>query len=219
MTKTKTLFLICVLATLLISCQKEVSLQDLGGQGNGGGTNNPPGSNNGSITGTWNFVGLSAHTRSTVMVSAGGMQMKTVTVSDYDGKNNTGTITISASDFAFTNIGYSIDTTMHAKFYMDGVLVSDLEQPFEMVSPPTSHTTAYTRNNNDSLTLANGVFTMTDPSPSAPTATGPLGMRIGWAGDTLLLKIVNSFTKTIESGGTPAAFTGELAGTLKLKKQ
>ena len=187
----KTILLIFSLTAFLVSCQKEVDFQT---------TNNPPGNpggggnNNTNIIGDWDFVGMTAHTYSAVTVTEAGQQLMAVTVSDYITQNNVGTVKITASDFISTGIGYEIDTTVNSKTYINGILVDDTDFPFLVKLPPTNSTAPYIRINNDSLTTT-GAFGAPDPSGSIPTGT--VGMKIGWSGDTLLLKIASSFTQNI----------------------
>jgi len=68
---------------------KEVNFSINNGNNTGGSNNN-----NNSITGDWNFINSIAHTKSTVTVAQGSDELKSVTVSDYVTKNNTGTIKI-----------------------------------------------------------------------------------------------------------------------------
>src|SRR5215475_13953206 len=100
------------LAVFLLSCQKEVGFQDQ--QTPGGGPADK------SILGDYVFVDLSASTKSTVTVTDLGMQMKSVTTSDYITRNNTGTVKITSNQMLFNKIGYSIDTTMHVLTYLGG---------------------------------------------------------------------------------------------------
>lgn len=205
------LLLIFSLTVFLSSCQKEVDFQNQNDPGNPGGG----GTGNHNITGDWNFVGIAAHTNSTVTVSAGGDQIRAVTVSDYISQNNAGTVKITASDFISTGVGYVIDTTMNSKTYINGVLFDDSDFPFDETVPPTNSTTPYTRINNDSLTVI-GPFGAPDPSGSTPT--GPVGIKISWSGDTLLLKVKSSFTQTVTQGGVPGTLTGTVIGITKLKR-
>lgn len=214
LTTTKTLLLIFSLAAFLVSCQKEVDFQNInnppGNPGGGGGNNNT------NIIGDWDFVGMTAHTYSAVTVTEGGQQLKAVTVSDYITQNNVGTVKITASDFISTGIGYEIDTTVNSKTYINGVLFDDTDFPFVVTLPPTSSTSPYTRINNDSLTTT-GAFGAPDPSGSIPTDT--VGMKIGWSGDTLLLKIASSFTQNVSQGGVPGVLTASVNGVSKLKRR
>ncbi len=209
----KTLLLIYSLMILLISCQKEINFQN---SNNSGGNTGGGGTSNNSIIGEWNFVGMVAHTSSSVSVVAGSDQLKSITVSDYATKNNVGTVKITSTQFISTGLAYSIDTTMNVKTYINGSLFDDSDLPFVLSAPANSSTSDYTRINNDSLTMI-GAFGA--PSgPSGTTPTGPVGVRISWAGDTLLLKVASSFTQTISQGGVPGVLTGVVNGITKLKR-
>ncbi len=209
-------------ALLLTSCQKEIdSLAPGNGTANppGTGTGNPPGTGTGNtniITGEYDFVGLSATTYSSVVVSEQGSELKSVSVSDYVTKNNVGTATITATDIMFIGVGYSIDTTTNGKTYLDGVLLMDTDLPFVASFPPTNTTNPYTRINDDSLNVV-GALGVADPSGVTPT--GPVGVKLSRSGDTLLLKINSSFTQVISQDGVEGLLTGYVHGDSKLKKR
>lgn len=213
--KTNLLFLISAAIVLLSSCQKEVSLQN--DSGNGG--NNQGGGNNTSIVGDWDFVGLSVQSTSIVEVSDVGIQLKTVTTGDFDSKNNSGTIKITSNQFSYSNITYDVDTVVNMQMYLNGDLLSDEEMPYVFSPTPMSNATTYVRNTNDSLTLKNGIFSLADPSQGGPVGTGEIGMKISWASDTLLLKMVTPFSRTIVNQGVPGVLSGNMTGTMKLKKK
>jgi hypothetical protein len=92
-----------------------------------------------------------AHTESSVTADASGIQVKAVTVSDYMTKSNTGTMKITADQLIGTNVGYSIDTTINVKTYMDNALFDDSEVPFVGTTPPTNSTSTYVRVSADSI--------------------------------------------------------------------
>jgi hypothetical protein len=202
--------LILGLIVFFVSCQKEVNLQNQGGSGGGtgsGGTN--------SIIGDYDFVGMTAHTNSTVSVATMGQQLKTITVSDYTSESNAGAVKITSNQFISTGLAYSIDTIMNVKTYIDNVLFDDADLPFTASVPPTSSTSPYVRNTADSITVT-GAFGVPDPSGGAPT--GPVGIKLSWSGDTLLLKVATTVTQSISQGGIPGTFTGTVNGVTKLKK-
>lgn len=214
-TGTKTLLLILSgFMLFLISCQKEVSFDNSTGQG-GGGTGGGPGGNR-SILGDYDFVGVIAHTNTSITVDAGGQQLKTVTISDYTGKNYAGTVKITSNQIIATDLSYLVDTMVNAKTYVDGVLVDDSNYPFTASIPPTSNTTPYVLNSPDSITVTGPFGIATGPSGTAPT--GSVGERISWSGDTLIFRTSVSFTQSINQGGVPATFTGFIDATTKLKK-
>jgi hypothetical protein len=194
------------------SCQKEIDYATGSGPGGTGGTGN---TNN--IVGDYDFVGMVAHTQSIVSVSAPGQELKSITVSDYTTKSNIGTVKITSSQFISTGLGYAIDTTMNVKTYIDNVLFDDSDFPFVASVPATSSTSPYVRNSADSITVTGAIGVSPDPSGSIPT--GPVGVKLRWSGDTLLLTINSSFTQSISQGGVPGVITGSVNGVTKLKKR
>ncbi len=202
--------------TIFTSCQKEVSVE-LGGSNNGSGNGNGGGNTTTNIAGDYDFVGMHAHTLSTVTATVAGEVIKTVTESDYFSKNNIGTVKITASELINTNVGYSIDTTMHAKMYIDGALIDDSDYPFVATVPPTSSTSTYVRNSADSITATGSFGSTPDPTGNAPT--GPVGIKLSWSGDTLIMKSAATFTQNINQGGVPATFVGSVSAVTKLKKK
>ena len=201
---------VIAIAVFLVSCQKELHFNDpvnAGGNGGGNNTNN--------IVGDYDFVGMNAHTVSIVTVSQSGQNLKTVTTSDYNTLNNSGTVKITANQVISTNNAYSIDTIMNSKTYINGLLLDDSDFPFVISSPPTSSTSSYVRNSSDSITMTGPIGF---PDPSGNIATGSVGSKLSWHGDTLYMKVSTAFTQTITQGGIPANFTGTVTGTSKLKK-
>ena len=210
--RAKTLISVLILTIVIFSCQKEVDFQNGANQGGtGSGTGN-----NRTIVGDYDFVGSWAHTLSTVTVNAGGDQLKTVTVSDYATENNTGTVKITSNQFIVSNMSYDIDTMMNAKTYVNGVLVNNSDFPFVVSQPATSSTSNYVKNSADSITIT-GAFGAPDPSGNTPT--GPVGARVSWSGDTLILKVNTTVSQTITQGGVPGQFAGTVNGITKLKKR
>jgi hypothetical protein len=203
----------------LASCQKEASFEVNGnGNGNGPGGGGSGGSGNTTdITGNYDFVGISAHTVSTVIIDAAGDELKTISTSDYASDNNAGTVTITSNQMNVTGIAYSISSTVNGKTYLNNSLISDIDAPFDVTVPPSSSNSTYTRISNDSIRVSGGFGSTPDPSGAAPT--GPVGVKLSWSGDTLLLKIHTTISQTISQGGVPAQFTGTVIGITKLKKK
>jgi hypothetical protein len=209
---TPRLLLIFSIVLFLASCQKEISfdngiINNPGGGGAGGNT---------SITGNWDFIGMSAHTKSTVTATVAGEELKTVTVSDYVTKNNGGTVNITSNQFISTGFSYSIDTIMNVKTYLSGILFDDSDVPFVTSVPASASTSSYVRNSADSITVT-GSFGGS-PNPSGNAATGPVGLKLSWSGDTLIMKLASTYTQTITQGGIPAVFVGSVNGVTKLKR-
>ena len=193
------------LMVVLVSCQKEID----SGVGGGNGSNK-------NIIGDWDFVGMTASTNATVTVPSPLGETKVVTTSAYRTENNTGTVKITGTEFIYNNFGYSIDTVMNVKTYMAGLLIDNTNMPFAITSPPLSDTTTYTKISSDSLNV-NGFAGVPDPTGMMPT--GPVGVKIGWSGDTLLLKVQTTISQNINQGGVNATLSGSVNGVTKLKRR
>jgi hypothetical protein len=197
---------------VITSCQKELSF----GNGNNGGGSGGGGNSTANIAGDYDFVGLVAHTEATVTASQLGQTVKTVTVSDYVTFNNSGTLRITSNQMTSTDIAFDIDTMMNAKTYINNVLMDDSDFPFIMSSPPQSGTSTYVRNSPDSITIT-GPFAY--PDPTGNPATGSIGSKLEWHGDTLHMKTATTYTRNITQGGIPAVFTGTVTGVQKFRKK
>jgi hypothetical protein len=207
----ETLFLIVGMATLFTACQKEVDLQDI--------TTNPPpggGTNNNSIIGTWNFVGMVASTKSTLVAGTGVDEEKITTSYGFISKNNKGTVTINASNFTSAAVGYSIDTVVTTVFYLGGDLIDSVDTDFTFTMPLSSGTVPYKAIGNDSLYFSSGFISL-DPKAS-PTATVASGSKITWAGDTLILKTIYANTQDQVVNGVIAKRSDYISQLVKLKK-
>ncbi len=212
--RTATKLLLLSLAIVFTACQKEVDYAPANNSSGTGGTGGTGNTNN--IEGDYDFVGMAAHTESSITVAASGSEVKSVTVSDYITKENTGTMKITSDQFISTNLGYSIDTIVNVKTYLDNVLFDDSDVPYAGSAPPSSGTTPYVRNSADSITATGFLGIPSDPSGAIPT--GPTGLKLSWSGDTLLLKINTNFTQSVSQGGVPGTMVASVKGTFKLKK-
>ena len=189
-----------ILTIFLVSCQKEVDLQT----GGGGGTVPK------DITGNYKFISITANTKATVVAGTGTAQEKLITTSNYTTTNNVGTIAITSTDFTTTGVGYTAAGVATNEYYLGGALIQSIDVPFDEDIPPTSDNSKYKRINNDSLYFDDG-----DPTG----ASVPIGARISWAGDTLIMKMAFSITSTEDlGGGIMAQVTQAATELVKLKK-
>lgn len=205
---TRTLALL-LLATTVFSCQKEVTFDD---PGNGGGTSTV------SIIGDWDFVNLQANTKSVVELSEAGMSLRSVTTSAYLTKNNSGTVTFTASQIQMNNIAYDIDTVMQVQTFLNGAIFDNSVLPFVLSYPSSSKSGAYTRNTADSITFAPG-FAGAPANPSGAADPDPVGARLKMSGDTLLLLINTTYTVPVTQNGTTGTLSAQLQGIMRLKKR
>jgi len=200
--------LIAIISTLLFSCQKEVDFQD----GSGGGATT-------EIIGNYSFVSMTANTKATIVTGTGPLQEKAISTSAYTTTNNVGTVNITATNFITTGIGYSIAGIAATEYYVAGILVTSMDLPFDFDLPPTDGNSTYRRINNDSIYFDNGFISYDPNGTGTPTATLPIGARISWRGDTLLMKTVFSQTSTQDiGGGIMAQVTSAGDQLIKMKK-
>lgn len=212
----KQFFLLLFTGVSLVACQKEVNFQNEGSQGNGNGN----GTNNINIKGDWTFTGANAKTYAAITITEGTETLKSITTSDYDTQENTGSLTITDKQFIFTGIGHKVSDIAHSVTYYNGDLFDETDMPFEAVTPPTDNTSPYVRNTNDSVTLTTSLGMLPDPSGGlTPTPAGPLGMKISISGDVLTLVMKTAFSNTITQAGIPAFFDAKLESIMKFKRK
>jgi len=215
--RTTAKLLLFTLAIAFTACQKEVDYAtSTTSSGTGGTSGNGNTNSTSNIEGVYDFIGMSAHTESAITVSAQGSEVKAVTVSDYITKDNTGTVKITSDQFISTDLSYSIDTTVNVKTYLDNVLFDDSDVPYTGSVPLTSDSSPYVRNSTDSITATGFLGVPSDPSGTIPT--GPVGLKLSWSGDTLLMKVNTSFTQSVTQSGVPGTMVASVNGTFKLKK-
>jgi len=205
------LFIVIAISTLFIACQKEVDFQDI--------TNNPPpggGTTNNSIIGTWNFVGMVASTRSSVVAGTGPAEEKAISYYGFISENNVGTVTINAATITSAGVGYSIDTIVTTEFYLGGVLIDTFHTDFAFDMPLTSAVAPYKAVGSDSIYFSSGFLTL-DPTAGA-TPTAATGSKISWSGDTLLIKTVIVENRTESVNGVMATISDNISQVVKLKK-
>jgi hypothetical protein len=203
---------ILAVGVIVSSCQKEISFSN---------ESNTGGNSNSSLAGDWKFVGMNGSVETVISATQAGMEMKAVAFASYIAKNCTGTVTFTATEFNYSNLAYDVDTTINLKVYVGGLLLSNTDEPFAFNSPPTTNSADYVRNNSDSITLSNlpidpNIPTMPGGGPVPVLPSGPFGARILWMGDTLSLKVSNSFSTTVTQNGVPARFDAGFSSMIKL---
>ena len=207
----KTLCIVIVISALFTACQKEVDFQDI--------ANNPApggGTTNNSIIGTWNFVGMVASTRSSVVAGTGPAEEKAVTSYGFISEKNVGTITIDAATITSSGVGYSIDTVVTSEFYLGGVLIDTINTDFAFDMPVSSAVAPYKAVGSDSIYFSSGFLTL-DPSAGV-TPTTAAGSKISWSGDTLLIKTIVVENRTESVNGVTATIANNISQVVKLKK-
>jgi hypothetical protein len=189
--KNTCLLLAVAVIAILSSCQKEIYFEE-------------EEINNRTIVGDWIFVGASGTMQTTVTGTFNQIPGSAVATINYRSKNNSGTATFTADKFSYSNITYDVDTVAKVKLFAGGFPINEMEQPFAFNFPPASKSVDYVLNSKDSLTFSSipidpAIPTIPGipPIPQPALPSGPFGARIGWSGDTLLIKTTLTFSQTI----------------------
>jgi hypothetical protein len=176
---THSLYLLAIGAATFASCSKEESIEP-GNNGGGGGAGTQ------ALIGTYDFLYMAAHTESDITMTMAGETMRTVTISDYVSKQNTGIYEFTAKEMKSAGIGYTVDTVVKAWSYTNGQLDEEFEAPF------TFSTTGYTSSGTYKLIGTDSIYSESGFA-SVPTGGGgqtnipiePSGTKFFWSGDTL----------------------------------
>lgn len=137
MTRLKLLFPVAIICLFLVSCSKEKSI-DSSTDIPGG-----PGTGSTSLIGNWKLVGIHISTKAVVEMKDAGLDLKTITYSDYDTKDHQGTMKITKTTMESTNWGYSVDDVAIGYYYEDNVLIDSVELPLVISFPPANFTSTY----------------------------------------------------------------------------
>ncbi|GEP98930.1 hypothetical protein [Chitinophaga cymbidii] len=171
---THSLYLLALATTTFVSCGKEESLE--------------PDENAAvkqELIGTYDFLYMAAHTESDVSMNYAGENLRTVTISDYISKDNTGTYEITASEVKSVGIGYTIDTVIKVRSY-DGGQIDEMEAGFTFTVADLNSSSTYKLVGTDSLYAESGFASV--PSGSGGQTDLPVkpsGAKFFWSGDTL----------------------------------
>jgi hypothetical protein len=161
-----------VSSLLWVSCQKEVSQEaGLGSK---------------DLQGNWKFIGMYSKTESIVELTDGIDSLKTVTQSEYNSIENTGTLKIDGSNMTSNGFGYTVDTKAKGFVYENNVLVDTISAPFNFVLPSTSMVSPYVRINTDSIYFSGDQFINIAASTSLAQ---PTGVKLTFDGDKLLMNV------------------------------
>jgi len=215
MKKMRLLWLIPVMTAFFISCQKEVHLQDDNNSGGTGGSGN----NNREIVGDYEFAGIAGTATTTVTVDDVLGQSRTESVDKYATTNNRGLVKITSNKLTYTGFAYSISSSTHVKIYLGSLLVGEQDIPYAYDVPESAGENNYVKNSNDSLTFEKLLFVDSNPLQAATLDPKPMGARVSWKSDTLVLKIKTTVTGTVSQTGTNAKYSSLFDGVMNLKKK
>ena len=146
----------------------------------------PAGSTTPNLNGNWKFLGMHSKTESIVELTDGVDLLKTITLSEYNSTNNTGTLDIDATKMTSTNFGYQVDTVASGFIYENNVLIDTVSAPFSFILPPSNSVSPYTKVSADSIYFTGGQFVnMTGTAP----LNKPTGVKLKFQGNKLFMTI------------------------------
>lgn len=198
MTRIKLLFPIAIFCLFLISCSKEKSV-DSSTDGSGSGSN--------SLLGNWKLVGINVKTKAIVEMEDAGIDIKTITYSDYDTKDNQGTMKITSDKMEMLDWGYSVDDVAIGYYYEDNVLIDSMEFPLVATTPASSSTITYKLIGADSIHYESGA------------ASGQDGARYKIENDMLIITSYYSSQTTGSEQGIPYTQTNSAKAVTTLQRQ
>lgn len=170
---THSLYLSAIVATAFMACSKEKSAEP-----------DENGTALQKLIGTYDFLYLAAHTESDIEVVFPEGTMRTVSISNYISKGNSGTYTFTANEMIAENTNYTIDTTFNTKFYTDDVLEDEVDMPFSFSVSDYDASSTYKLVGTDSI-FAEGGFSNIPSGGGESSPITPSGTKFFWSGDTL----------------------------------
>ncbi len=184
--------------SLLLSCKKDLSS-----------------SSKSSLNGNYKFLSMEAITSSTIEIVSGPDREKSVTLSHYITKYNTGTLVISPSTMVTNNISYSIDTTVMTYSYSNDVLNDSTTMPFQFNVTPTSSSASYTMVGSDSAYFSSG--SMFSSGVAQPTI--PMGVKFKTIGSKLYMNMRGRQSNSQTSQGAIINTLADVNSVVTLEKQ
>jgi hypothetical protein len=149
------------------------------------------GGTTGTLQGNWKFLGMYSKTEAIVELRSGADVLKTITRSEYNTINNTGTVQIDSSKMTSNNFGYEVNTMAKGLVYENNVQIDSVSVPFAFVLPPSSGVSPYTKVSADSITFGAGQFMSMG---AATPLNQPTGVKLNFQGDKLTMTINLSVT-------------------------
>jgi hypothetical protein len=209
MTRIKLLFPVAIICLFLISCSKEKSADSSTGIPGG-----PGGSN--SLIGNWKLMKIHISTKSVVEMNDAGIDVKTITYSDYDTKDNQGTMKVTANKIENIGWGYSIDDFAIGYYYEDDVLIDSFEFPLVFTTPTSTTSVNYKLIGADSIYYESGGTVNVGGGTSF---TGPGGGRYEIDNDILTITTHYNGTTSGSNQGLPYTQTNSAKAISTLQRQ
>ncbi|NSL86885.1 hypothetical protein ECE50_008590 [Chitinophaga sp. Mgbs1] len=212
------LLLTAALSATLFSCSKEMSVEPY--RDNTGTTPAPGGNNDHKIYGVYDFVAMSAATKSTSSYRESGDLYTNITTSKYTSFNNTGLLTIVPGKCTLSDLSYAIDTKVENYSYINGVADGDmLEMPWQFNMPKMKSESPFRLVGTDSIYFEKGLLTPADNNTTGSVASEPSGTRYSFSGDTLVMKGQGTKITTNNMQGMTVTMKSEVTFIVKYRRK
>ena len=206
------------LVCLFASCQKEVNFQNDTVPID---PNNPNPPAPLDIKGNWTFIDQSGNLKVDFTATQSGVQITGVINSEFASSENAGDVTITDNQFQFVGLGSHITGNSNVKTYLGPVLLDESNTPLDESTTPGNANLDYTKNTADSLTFPNGFPGLPDTISGVATSTisAPVGARIIFSNDTMILNLRSVFKGNVTQEGVPAKVDVLTNAVVKFKKK
>lgn len=216
------LALLGFLTILVSSCQKEIDYAQwnpgnpgtgtpgTGGPGAGGPSDN-------SYIGDWKFKKMNVDLSGISEMTIGGFTQKSIVSLYFNSANETGTMKIDESTITGSGLGYTASSSTKIATYTDDVLVSTDSLPYEIQQSPSSKTIGYRAISADSL-VTDAPLVDFDYPGMPPTTNIPVGVKLSWLGDTLVVTSGINMQQVDNSLGSPMTITTRVIQHVKFTR-
>ena len=191
---------------VLFSCQKEESLDTLGGKSGAGFAE----------VGTWKLLFIKSTASQSIEYNDGVDDLKDVTIRNYISKDNGGTVKFTGSAMTTTGLAFTIDTVVKTYFYINGKVDDSLEVPIAAILPPMNLADGYKKVSADSLSFQTGVLSALI---SGGTQTAPTGFKLSFDGDKMMMTSEYTNSKLVFNMGISQRIISHEVNVITLQKQ
>ncbi len=197
--------MLCI-AFVVSSCQKD-DLEEAAG------------ANAALLQGEWKFMDMNSKSVVEIEEVEGSDSEKTVSNTNYNTTDNKGTVKFNGKQITATDIEYSIDAIIYAKYYVNNMFVTDLESPFAITLPKTSSISEFELVGTDSIYFSSGtVFGV--GAGGQGQATIPSGSKYKIEGNKLIMTTKIAITDKDTIPGSPVTIvTSKTNGEAKMTFQ
>lgn len=178
-----------------------------------------PGTNN-DIIGAYDFISLSAATKSTSTANIAGENSTTITRSNYTTTDNEGVFTISKDKATFSNFSYAINSKAEAWIYINGVQQGPkMEMPFDFMLPQMNSESPIRIISKDSIYFEKGMMALAEAGPGGEIESQASGCKYSISNDTLVFFGTTRQVKSLQDMGFTMNINSEASFVIKYKRK